>query len=129
MDHNDEIDAAEFHTKPNPNQPDRCPSIDPHDTLQCARRIHDDDQCQCGGIGWKKGTPRYMNDRERADRLEAMCERLAERLAELPALWRDEGRAVMFNRAGDDLNPQQRVGKWLNEKTRVTPPTQTGADS
>lgn len=43
-------------TKPDPNQPDRCPSIDPHDTLQCGRRIHDDDQCQYGGIAWKRGT-------------------------------------------------------------------------
>lgn len=43
-------------TKPNPDQPDRCPSIDPHDTLQCGRRVHDDDQCQLGGIAWKKGT-------------------------------------------------------------------------
>ncbi|GAB3776713.1 hypothetical protein FB382_004374 [Nocardioides ginsengisegetis] len=42
-------------TKPNPDQPARCPSIDPHDTLQCARRIHEDDQCVFGGIGWKKG--------------------------------------------------------------------------
>jgi hypothetical protein len=74
---------AEFSTKPNPNQPDRCPSIDPHDTLQCGRRIHDDDQCQFGGIAWKKGTPRHMSDRERADRLEAMCDRLAGRIVEL----------------------------------------------
>ena len=64
----------------------------------------------------------WQSERERADRLEAMCDRLAERLAELPDLWREEGRAVMFNRAGDDLTPQARVGKWLAEKTRVTPP-------
>jgi hypothetical protein len=57
---------SEFHTKPNPAQPDRCPSIDPHDELQCTRRIHEDDQCVCGGIGWKKGTPRYISDREKA---------------------------------------------------------------
>lgn len=43
-------------TKPNPDQPERCPSIDPHDTLQCARRIHDDDQCQFGTLAWRKGT-------------------------------------------------------------------------
>jgi hypothetical protein len=121
--HTVESDAG-FRTKPNPDQPERCPSIDPHDTLQCGRRIHDDEQCQFGGIAWKKGTQRYMSDRERADRLEAMCERLAERLAELPDLWRTEGRAVMFNRAGDDLAPQARVGKWLNEKTSVTPHTE-----
>ena len=43
-------------TKPNPDQPERCPSIDPYDTLQCGRRIHGDDQCQFGGIAWRKGT-------------------------------------------------------------------------
>lgn len=59
----------------------------------------------------------WQSERERADRIEAMCERLAERLAELPDLWRTEGRAVLFNRAGDDLTPQGRVGKWLTEKT------------
>lgn len=64
----------------------------------------------------------WQAERERADRLEAMCDRLAERLVVLPELWREEGRAVMFNRAGDDLTPQSRVGKWLHEKTRVTPP-------
>lgn len=44
-------------------------------------------------------------ERERADGLEAM--------------WLKEGRAVMFNRAGDDLTPQARVGKWLHEKARA----------
>jgi len=55
--HSAENDAAYLgnRTKPNPNQPGRCPSIDPHDTLQCGRRVHDDDQCQLGGIAWKKG--------------------------------------------------------------------------
>ena len=45
-------------TKPRPDQPGRCPSIDPHDTLQCTRATHDDDQCQAGGIAWRKGSPR-----------------------------------------------------------------------
>lgn len=40
-------------TKPRPDQPGRCPSIDPHDTLQCTRSIHDDDQCQAAG--WRPG--------------------------------------------------------------------------
>ena len=57
-------------TKPRPDQPGRCPSIDPHDTLQCTRSIHDDDQCQAGGIAWRKGSPRIESDRERADRLQ-----------------------------------------------------------
>jgi len=35
---------------------------------------------------------------------------LRERLREA---WREEGHAVMFNHAGDDLTPAQRVGKWL----------------
>jgi len=61
---------ATFQTKPNPKQPMRCPSIDPHDTLQCTRAIHDDDQCQAGGIAWRKGSPRIESDRERADRLQ-----------------------------------------------------------
>lgn len=75
--------GAEFRTKPNPDQPDRCPSIDPHDTLQCTRRIHEDGQCQSGGIAWVKGTPRYMSDAERANRMEGMAERLAERLVDV----------------------------------------------
>lgn len=74
---------SEFRTKPNPDQPDRCPSIDPHDELQCARRIHEDDQCQCGGIGWKKGTPRYISDREKVASCRAV---LAERERELLTL-------------------------------------------
>ena len=45
-----------YRTKPDPNQPERCPSIDPHDELQCGRRIHEDDQCAFGGIAWKKGS-------------------------------------------------------------------------
>ena len=77
------MDPAEFRTKPNPDQPDRCPSIDPHDTLQCTRRIHEDGQCQSGGIAWVKGTPRYMSDAERANRMEGMAERLAERLVDV----------------------------------------------
>ena len=61
-------------TKPRPDQPGRCPSIDPHDTLQCTRAIHDDDQCQAGGIAWRKGSPRIEWDRERADRLQEEIE-------------------------------------------------------
>lgn len=63
----------------------------------------------------------WQAERERADRLEAMCDRLAERLVVLPDLWREEGRGVLFNRAGDDLTPQARVGKWLHEKTIIPP--------
>lgn len=48
-------------TKPNPKQPERCPSIDPYDTLQCGRRVHADDQCQCGGIAWRKGARPQKN--------------------------------------------------------------------
>lgn len=62
--------SRDFTTKPRPDQPGRCPSIDPHDTLQCTRSIHDDDQCQAGGIAWRKGSPRIESDRERADRLQ-----------------------------------------------------------
>ena len=62
--------SRDFTTKPRPDQPGRCPSIDPHDTLQCTRAIHDDDQCQAGGIAWRKGSPRIEWDRERADRLQ-----------------------------------------------------------
>ena len=54
-------------TKPRPDQPGRCPSIDPHDTLQCTRAIHDDDQCRAGGIAWRKGSPRIEWDLERCD--------------------------------------------------------------
>lgn len=61
-------------TQPNPDQPDRCPSIDPHDTLQCGRRIHEDDQCKFGGIAWRKGAPRYVSDSERLVAAEAECE-------------------------------------------------------
>lgn len=68
----------------------------------------------------------WQAERERADRLEAMCDRLAERLVVLPDLWHEEGRGVLFNRAGDDLTPQARVGKWLHEKT-IIPPGSTGA--
>ena len=68
----------------------------------------------------------WQSERERADRLEAMCDRLAERLVVLPDMWRKEGRAVMFNRAGDDLTPQARVGKWLHEKTIVADHREAG---
>ena len=30
--------------------------------------------------------------------------------------WIDEGNAVMFNKAGDDLSPEGRVGKWLRDR-------------
>ena len=63
----------------------------------------------------------WQAERERADRLEAMCDRLAERLVVLPDLWREEGRGVLFNRGGGDLPPQARVGKWLHEKTVIPP--------
>ena len=36
----------------------------------------------------------------------------------LRAKWNDEGHAVMFNHAKDDLTAVQRVGKWLEEATR-----------
>ena len=68
--------SRDFTTKPRPDQPGRCPSIDPHDTLQCTRAIHDDDQCRAGGIAWRKGSPRIEWDRERADRLQEDVERL-----------------------------------------------------
>ena len=105
----------DFTTKPRPDQPGRCPSIDPHDTLQCTRAIHDDDQCQAGGIAWRKGSPRIEWDRERADRLQKDVERMqkdierltAERDAAIERLervidqWRKTGRAVIseMNRA------------------------------
>ena len=86
--------------EPNPNQPDRCPSIDPYGALQCGRRIHDDDQCHIGGIAWTKGTPPVINDRAKA-------------LNDAADAWRDEGRDVVFNRNRDDLSPQQRVERWM----------------
>ena len=70
--------AAEFKTAPNPDQPDRCPSIDPHDTLQCGRRIHEDDQCQYGGIAWKKGTPRHVTAEEQVEELRVEVARLTD---------------------------------------------------
>lgn len=63
---------------PNPDQPDRCPSIDPYDTLQCGRRIHEDDQCQSGGIAWKKGAPRILTDGERLAHIRALAAEHAE---------------------------------------------------
>ena len=67
----------------------------------------------------------WQAERDRADRLEAMCDRLAERLVVLPDLWRKEGRAVLHNAAGDDLTVQQRIGKWLHEKTIIPPAEET----
>ncbi len=72
-------------TKTRPDQPGRCPSIDPHDTLQCTRAIHDDDQCQAGGIAWRKGSPRIEWDRERADRLQEDVERMQKDVERLTA--------------------------------------------
>jgi hypothetical protein len=72
-------------TKPRPDQPGRCPSIDPHDTLQCTRAIHDDDQCSAGGIAWRKGSPRIEWDRERADRLQEDVERMQKDVERLTA--------------------------------------------
>lgn len=71
------IDPTEFRTKPNPDHPNRCPSIDPHDTLQCMRQIHEDALCQSGGIGWVKGTPRYISDRERVSQLSEQLAQVA----------------------------------------------------
>jgi len=56
--------TTEFRTLPDPTQPGRCPSIDPHDTLQCGRSIHTDEFCQFGGISWTKGTPRIVSPYE-----------------------------------------------------------------
>lgn len=65
-------------THPDPSQPDRCPSIDPQDTLQCGRRIHEDEHCRFGGLAWKKGTPRYLSAEERLTRslrrVESLCD-------------------------------------------------------
>lgn len=52
--------------QPNSDQPGRCPSIDPYNTLQCGRSIHDDDHCRLGGISWIKGTPRYLSETDKA---------------------------------------------------------------
>ena len=73
-----------FRTKPNPRQPMRCPSIDPHDTLQCTRSIHSDDHCRNGGISWHRGSPRVLSDRERAELAEADLRHIAECLGEDP---------------------------------------------
>ena len=42
--------------------------------MYCTRAIHDDDQCQAGGIAWRKGSLRIEWDRERADRLQEEVE-------------------------------------------------------
>lgn len=85
-----------FRTIPNPDQPDRCPSIDPYDTLQCGRRIHDDDACRYGGIGWKKGTPRHVTAEEQVEVLRDEVERLTAMLSRVEVLaeewrWKDPG--------------------------------------
>ncbi|TCJ23040.1 hypothetical protein [Nocardioides jejuensis] len=74
-----------YRTEPDPGQPNRCPSIDPHDTLQCGRQIHDDDRCRFGGIAWVKGTPRHISDRERAEAAEAQVAALTATAARLRA--------------------------------------------
>lgn len=103
--------GAEFRTKPNPDQPDRCPSIDPHDTLQCTRRIHEDGQCQSGGIAWVKGTPRYMSDAERANRMEGMAERLAALLVDVEErLTGERDRAIGFATRVEAENARLREG-------------------
>lgn len=67
-------------TRPDPSQPGRCPSIDPHDTLQCTRPIHDDDACRrSGGIAWRKGEPRHVGARERVALLERLIDEVAGR--------------------------------------------------
>lgn len=65
------LESKRPHHRPNPAQPERCPSMDPYDGgLQCGRKIHDDDQCQFGGIGWVKGEPRkWSPDEDFARRL------------------------------------------------------------
>jgi hypothetical protein len=67
-----------FTTVPNPDQPERCPSIDPYDTLQCGRRIHYDDQCWYGEIAWKKGTPRHVTAEEQVEELRVEVARLTD---------------------------------------------------
>lgn len=53
-----------------------------------------------------------------AELLLAVAEPLIREQALLDAAdaFRDEGRGVMFNRAGDDLLPAQRVSKWLRDR-------------
>lgn len=110
--------GAEFRTKPNPDQPDRCPSIDPHDTLQCTRRIHEDGQCQSGGIAWVKGTPRYMSDAERANRMEGMAERLAALLVDVEErLTGERDRAIGFATRVEAENA--RMVEWNAITTRA----------
>lgn len=61
-------------TMPNPDQPERCPSIDPYDSLQCGRSIHEDDRCRYGGIAWTKGTPRHVSAEERLTKVLDLCD-------------------------------------------------------
>ena len=113
-----ELDPAEFRTKPNPDQPDRCPSIDPHDTLQCTRRIHEDGQCQSGGIAWVKGTPRYMSDAERANRMEGMAERLAERLVDVEERLtgeRDRARGTAANLEAENARLREGIERLCSD--------------
>lgn len=84
---------------------ERCDSLDPYGTLRCTRAVHEDDQCQYGGIAWKRG--------------HKVNSPAAKALWEAAEAWRYEGRAVMFNKAGDDLMPHQRVEKWLRDRAAV----------
>ena len=69
--------TEKYRTTPNPGQPGRCPSIDPHGVLQCTRSIHDDDQCRAGGIAWRKGVPPIRSRRELDDECRALAVDLA----------------------------------------------------
>ena len=71
--------GEEHRTKPDPNWPGRCPSIDPDDTLQCTRKVHGDDACRSGGIAWRKGEPRHVGARERVALLERLIDEVAGR--------------------------------------------------
>jgi hypothetical protein len=116
--------GAEFRTKPNPDQPDRCPSIDPHDTLQCTRRIHEDGQCQSGGIAWVKGTPRYMSDAERANRMEGMAERLAERLVDVEERLtgeRDRARSLAARLEAENARLREGIESMMRDVGKAQP--------
>ena len=116
--------GAEFRTKPNPDQPDRCPSIDPHDTLQCTRRIHEDGQCQSGGIAWVKGTPRYMSDAERANRMEGMAERLAALLVDVEERLtgeRDRARSLAARLEAENARLREGIESMMRDVGKAQP--------
>lgn len=66
--------------------------------------------------GWTDGI--YATESEAWEAIGAgrmvpvMTEEQSNRLARL---WQRDGHDVMFNKNKDDLTPQQRVGKWLQE--------------